>query len=49
MYYAQGRGKFKPFSEGSGFTGHIFTGESSGVDSARALRQGDNILLIRLG
>ena len=28
------------FSAGNGFTGQIFSGELSGVDSAGALRQG---------
>ena len=35
----RGGGKFKFFLPGSGFTDQIFTGEISGVDSAKALRQ----------
>lgn len=34
-----GGGKFKLFLPGSGFADQIFTGEISGVDSAKALRQ----------
>ena len=36
----RGSGKFKLFSAGSGFTGQIFTGELSVMNSAGALRQG---------
>ena len=36
----RGKGKFKLFSSGSGFTGQIFTGKLSEVDSVRTTRQG---------
>lgn len=36
----RGSGTFKRFSPGSGFTGQVFTGELSRVNSAEALRQG---------
>lgn len=35
----RGGGKFKLFLPGSGFADQIFTGEISGVDSAKTLRQ----------
>lgn len=35
----RGGGKSKSFSPGNSFRDHIFTGEHSGVDSTRALKQ----------
>ena len=40
MQYCQGSEKSKRFSPGNDFTEQSFTGELSGVDSARVLRQG---------
>lgn len=43
-----GGGIFKLFSADSCFTGQIFTGELSGVDSAGVLRQGVDVVDVAL-
>ena len=44
----RGGKRFKLFSKGSGFTGQIFTGEFSGLNSAGALRQSVCIILLNI-